>query len=76
MSDDPRDVEPFFIGPDGTRVTLAHLPPPDLLNLSTPQKALVVAAVRHGLITLAEACARYHLTTEEYASWHSCLAAQ
>ena len=71
MSDDPRDVEPFFIGPDGARVTLAHLPPSDLLNLSTQQKAIVVAAVRQGLITLGDACARYHLTTEEYACWHS-----
>jgi hypothetical protein len=70
LSDDPRDAEPFFIGPDGARVTLACLPPSDLLNLSTSQKAIVVAAVRHGLITLGEACERYHLTTEEYVSWH------
>ncbi|HEY5829443.1 MAG: DUF1153 domain-containing protein [Hyphomicrobiaceae bacterium] len=74
MSDDPRDVEPFFIGPDGARVTLAYLPPSDLMNLSASQKAIVVAAVRHGLITLGEACERYHLTTEEYVSWHSCFA--
>jgi hypothetical protein len=74
LSDDPRDVEPFFIGPDGARVTLAYLPPPDLRNLSTSQKAIVVAAVRHGLITLREACERYHLTTEEYVSWHKSFA--
>jgi hypothetical protein len=44
------------------------------MNLSASQKAIVVAAVRHGLITLGEACERYHLTTEEYVSWHSCFA--
>ena len=44
--------EPFFIGPDGKRITLADLPPRDLLNLSSAQKSMVVAAVCQGLITL------------------------
>ena len=30
-------MEPFFIGPDGKRVTSADLPPRDLLNLTSPQ---------------------------------------
>jgi hypothetical protein len=76
LSDKPQTIEPFFIGPDGTRVTLADLPPCDLLNLSSSQKALVVAAVRHGLITIGEACARYHLSMEAYLCWHRCFATQ
>jgi hypothetical protein len=62
--------EPFFIGPDGKRITLADLPPRDLLNLSSDQKSMVVAAVCQGLITLQEACERYHLSLDEYLNWH------
>ena len=32
-------------------------------------KAEVVAAVRGGLLSLEEACARYTLTVEEFLSW-------
>jgi hypothetical protein len=59
--------ETFFIGPDGKRITLADLP---LCDLSPGQKSIVVAGVRHGLITLGEACERYHLSLDEYLSWH------
>jgi len=37
---------------------------------------MVVAAVRHGLITINEACARYDLSLEEYLSWYQCYAPQ
>jgi hypothetical protein len=63
-------VEPFFIGPGGRRITLAQLPSSGRKPLSTRCRALVVAAVRHGLITLDQACNRYALSTEEYLSWH------
>lgn len=33
------------------------------------RKAAVVAAVRNGLISLDEACARYRLSREEFESW-------
>ena len=74
MSDEPQD--PFFIGPDGKRVTSADLPPRDLLNLTSPQKSMVVAAVRHGLITISEACKRYHLSLDEYLLWHGTFAGE
>ncbi|MEJ2433573.1 MAG: DUF1153 domain-containing protein [Pseudolabrys sp.] len=35
----------------------------------SPRKAEVVAAVRGGLLSLEEACARYTLTVEEFLSW-------
>jgi hypothetical protein len=31
---------------------------------------MVVAAVRHGLIAISEACERYHLSFDEYLYWH------
>ena len=62
--------EPFFIGPDGKRITLLDLPPRELLNLSPDQKSMVVAGVRQGLISLGEACERYRLSLDEYFSWH------
>ena len=60
---------PHFIGPDGGLITLAQLPPRGLKRWLPQHKALVVAAVRHGLITFGEACARYSLSDEEYLSW-------
>ena len=58
-----------FIAPDGTRITLAHLPPRGLKRWLPHHKAIVVAAVRHGLLAFSEACERYGLSPEEYLSW-------
>ena len=69
-------MQPFFIGPDWKRVTSADLPPRDLLNLTSPEKSMVVAAVRHGLITITEACERYHLLLDEYLHWHGSFAGE
>lgn len=33
------------------------------------RKAVVVAAVRNGVLTLQEACQRYHLSVEEFLAW-------
>jgi hypothetical protein len=35
----------------------------------TSRKALVVKAVRNGVISLPEACERYHLSEEEFQTW-------
>jgi len=48
---------------------LEDLPPPDTFRWVIRRKALVVAGVRAGLITLEEACARYRLSAEEFLSW-------
>ena len=50
-------------------MTLAQLPPRGLKRWLPQHKALVVAAVRHGLLTFGEACERYSLSAEEYLSW-------
>ena len=60
---------PYFTGPDGSRITLDQLPPRGSKRWLAHHKALVVAAMRHGLLTFAEACERYSLSAEEYLSW-------
>ncbi|MEM9989619.1 MAG: DUF1153 domain-containing protein [Pseudomonadota bacterium] len=61
--------EPFVIGPDGTALTIADLPPASTKRWVIRRKAEVVSAVRGGLLSLESACERYSLTAEEYASW-------
>ncbi len=66
------DVKSFSFcipGPDGTPLTLANLPPPGTQRWVIRRKAEVVTAVRGGLISLEDACARYSLTVEEYLCW-------
>jgi hypothetical protein len=57
------------IGPSGEPLTIADLPPPETKRWVIRRKAEVVAAVRGGLLTLEEACERYSLSSEEFASW-------
>ena len=59
----------YVIGPDGSPLTIADLPPSSTRRWVIRRKAEVVAAVRGGLLSLDEACQRYTLTTEEFLSW-------
>ena len=61
----------YVIGPDGSPLTIADLPPPDTKRWVIRRKAEVIAAVRGGLLSLEEACSRYMLTTDEFLSWQS-----
>lgn len=63
----------YVTGPEGTRLTLEDLPPPDTKRWVIRRKAEVVAAVQGGLLTLEEACERYRLTTEEFLSWRQAI---
>jgi hypothetical protein len=63
----PRPVQ--VIGPLGEPLTLDSLPPPSTTRWVVRRKAEVVAAVNGGLLSVDEACARYSLTLEEFASW-------
>ncbi len=69
MSDVQTGPNPSIIGPSGRPLSLDSLPPPDTRRWVARRKAEVVAAVRGGLLSLEEACARYNLTPEEYSSW-------
>ncbi len=54
---------------DGPDRTPDELPSPETRRWVARRKAQVVAAVRAGLLTLEEACGRYNLSSEEFASW-------
>ncbi len=58
--------------PDNARripATVDDLPAPDTVRWQPHRKAQVVAGVRIGLISIEEACRRYRLSAEEFASW-------
>jgi hypothetical protein len=69
MTEPLRPRVKYVIGPDGSPLTIADLPPPTTKRWVIRRKAEVVAAVRGGLLSLEEACNRYTLTTEEFLSW-------
>jgi hypothetical protein len=69
MSEGLRPRVKYVIGPDGSPLTIADLPPAGTHRWVIRRKAEVVAAVRGGLLSLEEACQRYTLTTEEFLSW-------
>jgi hypothetical protein len=61
--------EVYFIAPDGKKITLADLPPSGTRRWAPRQKATIIMAVQHGLISVEETCTRYSLTFDEYLSW-------
>jgi len=69
--DDDRPIE--VPGPLGSTITLDSLPPPDTRRWVVRRKAEVIAAIRGGLLTAAEACARYRLSPEELELWQDSL---
>ena len=69
MSAEPRAKVNYVMGPDGSPLTIADLPPTNTKRWVIRRKAEVVAAVRGGLISLEEACERYTLTVEEFLAW-------
>ncbi|WP_078708458.1 DUF1153 domain-containing protein [Consotaella salsifontis] len=71
MTDQVRPRVKYVIGPDGSPLTIADLPPSDTRRWVIRRKAEVVAAVRGGLLSLDEACSRYTLTVEEFLSWQT-----
>lgn len=59
----------YVMGPDGSPLTIADLPPASTKRWVIRRKAEVVAAVRGGLLSLGDACSRYRLTVDEFLSW-------
>ena len=67
-----RDLKPGLLarGLDGNILTLADLPAPNTTQRWVIRlKALVVAGVRGGLLSLEEACRMYTLTADEFSLW-------
>ena len=71
MTEPYRPRAKYVIGPDGSPLTIADLPPSNTRRWVIRRKAEVVAAVRGGLLSLEEACNRYTLTVEEFLSWQA-----
>ena len=69
MGEPSRHRAKYVIGPDGSPLTVADLPPRSTKRWVIRRKAEVVAAVRGGLLSLEEACSRYMLTVDEFLSW-------
>jgi len=69
MVEDQKKRVNYVIGPDGSPLTIADLPPANTRRWVIRRKAEVVAAVRGGLISLDDACKRYALTVEEFLAW-------
>jgi hypothetical protein len=55
--------------PDGTTLTRADLPTEDTVRWVASRKAVVVKAVKFGLLHRDDALKRYHLSEDEFASW-------
>jgi len=53
----------------GPVLSLDSLPPPETKRWVIRRKAVVVAAVRAGIISLEDACRRYTLSIEEFLAW-------
>jgi len=60
---DPVDVAAYPPGP------AVELPSPNTKRWVVRRKAIVVAAVRSGALSLQEACRRYNLSVEEFLAW-------
>ena len=69
MTETYRPRVKYVIGPDGSPLTVADLPPASTKRWVIRRKAEVVAAVRGGLLSLDEACSRYTLTVDEFLIW-------
>jgi hypothetical protein len=57
------------LGIDGGILTAADLPPKNLKRWIARRKAEIIAAVEGGLLSEAEACARYNISHEEFSAW-------
>ncbi|MGS4947704.1 CtrA inhibitor SciP [Meridianimarinicoccus sp. RP-17] len=60
--------------PDGSTLSRADLPPDTTVRWVASRKAVVVHAVKHGLLSRDEALNRYNLSGDEFESW--CLAVE
>src|SRR6478609_2391652 len=56
-----------------TAGAMSELPSPDTKRWVVRRKAVVVQAVRSGMISLQEACRRYNLSVEEFVAWQQAI---
>jgi hypothetical protein len=53
----------------GGEIASIELPLPDTKRWVTRRKAVIVNAVRTGVVSLEEVCRRYELSEEEFLTW-------
>lgn len=68
LEEDMPDRPDVVMGPLGP-LTLKDLPSSDTAYWVSRRKAEVLAAINGGMLTIAEACARYRLSREELDAW-------
>lgn len=69
MNEPHRPRVKYVIGADGRPLTIADLPKPATKRWTLDKKADVVSAVRGGLLSSEDACARYALTAQDLLDW-------
>lgn len=57
------------LGLKHARITFADLPTPGIKRWVVRRKAMIVVAVRGGLLSMSEACDRYTLSVDEFLAW-------
>ncbi len=65
----PQKIKGF----QGQTITLDSLPPANTKRWVIRRKAELVAAVRENLLSIEEACTKYSLSEEEFASWEDAI---
>ena len=69
-----RERRSHVLGSDGSPLTLSNLPESRHVRWVVRRKAEIVLAISGGLLTLDDACARYHISPEEIMAWQLCYA--
>jgi hypothetical protein len=59
--------------PENDNAAETMLPAPDTKRWVARRKAVIVNAVRSGVLSLEEACRRYQLSTEEFYAWQKAI---
>jgi hypothetical protein len=67
---DMANIDPIDLSyPPAAPASAPELPSPNTKRWVVRRKAVVVAAVRSGALSLQEACRRYNLSVEEFLAW-------
>ena len=66
---DMAHLDPLGVSDYSPVAPAVQLPSPNTKRWVVRRKAVVVAAVRNGTLSLQEACRRYNLSVEEFLAW-------
>ena len=66
---DMANLDPLDVSGNPPAAPAVELPSPNTKRWVVRRKAVVVAAVRNGTLSLQDACRRYNLSVEEFLAW-------